>query len=46
MNHEFKIVINISANSREEYREKLIMLFLKENHGTLDDVNYYYLLHS
>lgn len=42
MNYEFKIDINISANSREEYREKLIMLFLKEKHGTLDDVNYYY----
>lgn len=42
MNNEFNIEINISANSREEYREKLIILFLKEKHGTLNDVNYYY----
>lgn len=42
MNHEFKIDVNILANSREEYREKLIKLFLEEKHGTLNDVNYYY----
>lgn len=42
MNNIFNIEEHISANSREQYREKLIKLFLKEQHGTIKDVNYYH----
>lgn len=34
--------VSIVAQSREEYREKLISLFLKEKHGSLHEVTYYY----
>ena len=35
------LTVSIKANSREEYHEKLIMLFLKEKHGTSQEWNYY-----
>lgn len=36
------ITTTISANSREEFREKLITLFLKEKSGTAEEVSEYY----
>lgn len=38
---ETKLTVSIKANSREEYHKKLIMLFLKEKHGTSREWNYY-----
>lgn len=39
---ETKLTVTIKASSREEYHKKLIMLFLKEKHGTSQEWNYYY----
>lgn len=37
-----KKYVKIKAFSREEYREKLISIFLKEEHGSIVDTSYYY----
>ena len=42
MDYLHTITVNIVATTREEYRRKLINLFLDEEHGSLEDVNYYY----
>lgn len=39
---EYTKDISINGHSREEYREKLISLFLQEKHGSSSDVTYYY----
>ncbi|RHJ78126.1 hypothetical protein [Parabacteroides sp. AM08-6] len=39
---EYTETISINGHSREEYREQLISLFLKENHGSSSEVTYYY----
>lgn len=33
--------VSINAKSREEYHKKLILLFLREEHGTSEEWNYY-----
>lgn len=38
---ETKQTVSIKATTREEYHKQLIMLFLKEKHGTSQEWNYY-----
>lgn len=39
---EYTVTISINGHSREEFRKKLISIFLKEKHGSSLDVTYYY----
>lgn len=42
MEKNFRIKKKFFETTRERYRSKIITLFLKEEHGSINNVNYYY----